>query len=135
MPKRVRSRRATGTSVVTSLVLPGQSSHRDRPALLVEDHADDHLLQVGPVVFAVASLAKGRTALALEVDRGRVEEDELKRGEQVPVPGEEGFLDQVLGAPGSEGLGGSLLGERLTEPGHGPVGMVEASRPSTPSIP
>ena len=103
----------------------GPELARDRSALLVEDHADDHLLQVGPVVLAVASLAEGLATLALEVDRGRVEEDELERGEQIPVPGEEGFLDQVLGAPGSEGLGGSLLGEWLAEPGHGPVGVVE----------
>src|SRR4051812_7995378 len=37
----------------------------DRPPLAVEDRADDHLIEVGPMVFAEASPADVLTALAL----------------------------------------------------------------------
>ena len=50
----------------------------DRPPLAVEHRSDDHLLEVGSVVLAVATLTDCLSALSLEVDGGRVEEDQLE---------------------------------------------------------
>jgi len=85
----------------------GPQLARDRPALLVEHHAHDHLLQVWPVILAVTAPAEALATLTLEVDRGRVEEDELERGEEVPVPREEDlqtpfFVELVEPAQGGE---------------------------------
>ena len=82
----------------------------DRPSLTVEHGPDDHLLEVGPVVLAVAPLPEALAPLALEVDAGGVEEDQLELGEQVAPVGEERLLDQVLGAAGSERRLVRLLG-------------------------
>ena len=61
----------------------------DRSPLTVEHGPDDHLLEVGPMVLAVAALADRLSAFSLEVDRGRVEEDQLELGEQVAPAGEQ----------------------------------------------
>ena len=99
----------------------------DRPPLAVEHGPDDHLVEVGPVVLAVAPLADVLAALALEVDRGGVEEDQLQAGEEVAPVGEQALLDPVLDAAGSERRLVLLLvlGQLLAEPGHGPVEVVE----------
>ena len=55
----------------------------DRPPLTVEHRPDDHLVEVGPMVLAEAPLADVLAALALEVDRGGVEEDQLQGAEEV----------------------------------------------------
>ena len=99
----------------------------DRPPLAVEHRPDDHLVQVGPMVLAVAALADVLAALALEVDRGGVEEDQLEIGEEVAAVGEQLLLDPVLDAAGSERRLVRLLvvGQLLAEPGHGPVEVVQ----------
>ena len=94
-----------------------------RHALLVEDDADDHLPAVRPVVLAVAVLAEALSPFALEIDRRGVEEDQLERGEEVAAAGEEALLDEVLDRPRRLGRV-----DRLTEPGHRPVGVVELER-------
>ena len=74
----------------------------DRSPLTVEHGPDDHLLEVRPVVLAVATLTDRLSPLSLEVDGGRVEEDQLELSEQVTPSGEECLLDEVLVAAGSE---------------------------------
>src|SRR5262249_55183300 len=99
----------------------------DRPPPAVEHHTDDHLVQVRPVVLAVAPLADLLAAVALEVERGGVEEHQLQAGEGVPAGGEQAPLDPVLGAAGGERRLVLLLvvGQLLAEPGHGPVEVVQ----------
>src|SRR5512143_2190688 len=99
----------------------------DRPALTIEHRPDDHLVEVGPMVLAEAALADVLAALALEVNRCGVEEDQLQVGEEVPAPGEHLLLDPVLDAAGGERSLVLLLvlGQFLTEPGHDPVEVVE----------
>src|SRR5208337_4267498 len=52
--------------------------HDADPALPVQHGAYDYLPQVGPVVLAVAPLPQALAPLALEVDAGGVEEDQLQ---------------------------------------------------------
>src|ERR1700678_4379836 len=74
----------------------------DRPALTIEHRPDDHLVEVGPMILAEAPLADVLTALALEVDRGGVEEDQLQSAEEVTPVTEYVFLDPILDATGCE---------------------------------
>ena len=99
----------------------------DRPPLAVEHRPDDHLVEVGPMVLAEAPLADVLAALALEVDRGGVEEDQLQAAEEVAPVAEHALLDPVLDAAGCERRLVLLLirGQFLAEPGHGPVEVVE----------
>ena len=99
----------------------------DRPALAVEHRPDDHLVQVGPMVLAEAPLADVLAALALEVDRGGVEEDQLQTAEEVTPVTEHALLDPVLDAAGCERRLVLLLvfGQFLAEPGHGPVEVMQ----------
>src|SRR5262249_15042869 len=99
----------------------------DRPSLTVEHHPDDHLLALGSMILAVTALADGFAALALEVDAGGVEADQLKFGDQIAAVGEQPLLDQVLGTSRSEWRLVRLLraGQLLPEPGHGPVEVVK----------
>ena len=87
------------------------------------------------MVLAEPPLADVLAALALEVDRGGVEEDQLEIGEEVTPVGEQPLLDPVLGAAGCERRLVLLLvlGQLLAEPGHGPVQVMELER-SHPSI-
>ena len=50
----------------------------DRSPLTVEDSPDNHLLEVGSVVLAVATLTDCLSPLSLEVDGRRIEEDQLE---------------------------------------------------------
>ena len=59
----------------------------DRPPLTVEHRSDDHLLEVGSMVLAVATLTDCLSPLSLEVNGGRVEEDQLELSEQVGAAG------------------------------------------------
>ena len=99
----------------------------NRPPLAVEHRADDHLVEVGPMVLAEAALADVLAPFSLEVDRSGVEEDELEIGEEVAAVGEEILLDPVLDASGCERRLVLLLivGQLFTQPGHGPVEVME----------
>ena len=55
----------------------------DRPAVAVDDEAEDHLLQIGPIVLGIAVLAQRLTALAVEGEAGGVHEHGGEVGEQV----------------------------------------------------
>ena len=74
----------------------------DGSPLFVEHGPDDHLLEVGPVVLAVATLTDRLSPLSLEVDGGRVEEDQLELSEQVTPTGEKCLFDKILAAAGSK---------------------------------
>ena len=50
----------------------------NRATLGVDDHADDHLLELGAVVLGVPTSAERRTALALEGQRGGVHEHDAR---------------------------------------------------------
>ncbi len=99
----------------------------DRPPLAVEHGPDDHLVQVRAVVLAVAPLADVLAAVALEGDRGGIEEHQLESAEEVPPVGEQPLFDPVLGTAGCERCLAHLLvlGQLLSEPGHGPVQVME----------
>ena len=97
----------------------------NRPAGAVEQHSQNQLLAVGAMVFAVAVAAQRLAAVALEVDRGGVEEHQVELAEQVAAAAEPGFLDQVLGAARAEGRGGALVGQLLAEPGHGSIEVMQ----------
>src|SRR5262249_53328456 len=83
MSKRRRSRSITGTSVVTSAVLPGHISGAHRPPVASEQHREHHLPQVRPMVLAVAVPAQRLPAGALEVQAGGVHEHQVEAREQV----------------------------------------------------
>ena len=98
-----------------------------KPALAIEHSADHHLVQIGPMVFAVAVLAQGVATLALEIQRGGVEEDDLQFAEQIATAREQLFFDDVLGAARHELAEALLLRGRqlLAEPGHSAVQLVQ----------
>src|SRR4051794_199469 len=79
------------------------------------------------MILAESPLADVLAALALEVDRGGVEEDQLQSTEEVTPVTEHALLDPVLDASGSERRLVLLLilGQFLSEPGHGPVEVVQ----------
>ena len=54
------------------------------------------------MVLAVATLTDRLSPLSLEVDGGRVEEDQLDLSEQVTPTGEKCLLDEILVAAGSK---------------------------------
>ena len=99
----------------------------DRPPLAIEDRADDHLVEVRAMILAEASLAEFGAAVALEVDRGGIEEDRLQAGEQISPVGKQVLLDPVFGTAGSK----RRLSLRLivrqhgAQPGHGPVEVMK----------
>ena len=99
----------------------------DRPSLTVEHDPDDHRLEVRSMILAVAALTDGFSPLSLEVDAGGVEEDQLEFREQITSMGEQPLFDQVLGAARGKRRLVRLLhaGQLLSEPGHGPVEMME----------
>ncbi len=96
----------------------------DRPALAVEHHRDDHLVEVRPVILAVAAPAQPLPAGALEVEAGGVHEHHVQGREQIPPMGEQRLLDQVLDAARARRRL-VLAGQRLAQPRHGPIEMVQ----------
>src|SRR6056297_2743371 len=99
----------------------------DRAAVLVEDQPDDHLLEIRAMVLAVASLADGLAAGALEVQARRIEQHHRKTREKVATLRKELFLDQILRATRTEWQAVLLirLRKRLAQPGHRPVEMLQ----------
>ena len=70
----------------------------DRPAVLVDDDADDHLVQVRPIVLGVATLADFSAALALEIQRGGVHEHHRQVSEEVAPARKQSLLDEIFDA-------------------------------------
>ena len=94
--------------------------------IAVEHHADDQLLALRPEVLALAVAAQFLPTLAVEVERGGVEEHHVEVGVEVPAFEEQFLLDPVLGAAGRElPFRRVLPRQRGPEPGHGPVELVQ----------
>jgi hypothetical protein len=68
----------------------------DRPALIVNEHSHDHLLEVRPVILAEAPFAEALSAFSLKVDRRIVDENQLKAAEQIAPGLEHVLFDEVL---------------------------------------
>src|SRR5260370_21180519 len=126
--KRCRKRSMTGSSVVTSAVLPGHipgSKPGDRRAFAVDDETEDHLLQVGSIVLGIAVLAERLAALAVERQARRVHEHGGNVREQIAAAFEQPLLDHVLDAARRQRPGRPLL-PFLAEPSHRPLEVMQA---------
>src|SRR5450759_1990651 len=99
----------------------------DRIAVLIQYYAHNHLLQIGTMIFRMATLADRLAPLALEVDGSGVEEHQIQTGEQVPALREQFLLNQLLGSARHEGRSPVLLifRQNSSQPSHGPVEMVQ----------
>src|SRR5271168_3191598 len=100
-----------------------------RPAVLIHDQPDDHLIEIGPVVLRVAATTKLLAALSLKGQAGKgqaggVHKDDAELGKQIAPAGEQLLFHDVLAAARRPLAGAGLIGERLTEPGHGAVQMM-----------
>ena len=69
-----------------------------RPAVLIHDDADHHLVEVRPVVLGMTALAECVAAAALEVQRRGVHEHHRELAEQVALARKQPLLDEVLDA-------------------------------------
>ena len=96
----------------------------DRPAVAVDDEAEDHLLQVRAIVLGIAVLAERLAALAIEGEAGGVHEDGGEVGEEIAAAVEQPLLDQVFDAARRQRPIRLLL-HLLAEPGHGPVEVMQ----------
>src|SRR3974390_1363055 len=97
--------------------------------MYVQRQAHYHLLEVRTVILALAILADLLTALAFEIDGGRVEEDQVNRAEQIPALFEKFLLNAIFAAAGClQNRSGRLLLERLAQERHGAVEMVQIER-------
>ena len=106
--------------------IAGPHLRADGSPFLVDDDADDHLVQVRPVILGVAALAERGTALALEIQRGGVHEHHREIGEQRAPTGEQPLLDKILDAARNQGSAVLLgRGQFLAKPGHGAVEVME----------
>src|SRR5208337_3365999 len=64
--------------------VPRPHLRADRIAFVIEDDAHDHLVKIGALILAVAELAY-IASLALEVEGGGVEEDDIEGAEEIPA--------------------------------------------------
>jgi hypothetical protein len=98
-----------------------------RTPVAIDQHREDHLPQVRPMVFAIAVLTDALSAEAFEVEAGGVHEHQVKPAEQIAPMGEQLLFDQILCAARREWRHIILLlgGQCLTKPGHRPVQVVQ----------
>jgi hypothetical protein len=96
----------------------------DGLALIVDNGPDNHLIQIGSVVFAEPPFADG-SALALEVDGGGIKKDQIQTGEQMPLIEENRLFYQILVAPGSKRRGSFLVIDLFSQKSHCPVKMMQ----------
>ena len=77
------------------------------------------------MVFALAVASNFLATLTFEINRGRVEEDQVNLAEQIPSLLEEFFLDLVLGAARrGQNPSARLVWQRLAQEGHGTIKMM-----------
>src|SRR5215204_5796366 len=125
IPKRWRRRSMTGTSTLTSAVLPGIISVQiGRPS---PSTTTARIICFRSGRWSMARDAQRVAARALKGERGGVHEHDREIGEQIPVAGKQRLLDLVLDRARREGrrVVLALLGQFLPEPGHGAVKMME----------
>jgi hypothetical protein len=68
-----------------------------RPAVLIHDQPDDHLMEIRAVVFRMAATTKRLAALSLEGQAGGVDEDDAEFGEQVAPTGKQPLFHEAGG--------------------------------------
>ncbi len=105
--------------------IAGPQLGAQRPAVLIHDQPDNHLMEIRAVVFRVARTAELRAALALEGQAGGVHEDDAELGKQVAPAGEQLLLHDILAAARRQLAGSGLIRQRLAEPRHGAVEMMQ----------
>ena len=76
----------------------------DRSPLTVEYGTEDYLLEIRPLVLVVVTLNDRLFFLSLEVDGGRIEEDQLEVSEQITLSGEECLSMRSLLQRGANGV-------------------------------
>jgi hypothetical protein len=54
-----------------------------RPAFAVEEHGQNRLVEIGPVVLGEAAPSERLAARALEIEAGRVQEHDVERGQEI----------------------------------------------------
>src|SRR5271166_756201 len=79
------------------------------------------------MVFGETMLTEAFATAAGEHQGGGVEQHDREVGEQVTPAFEQRFLDQILGPSGCP-CGAALVGQRLTQPGHGAIELVQRER-------
>jgi hypothetical protein len=82
-------------------------------------------MEIRAVVFRMAATTKLLAAPSLEGQAGGVREDDAEFGEQVAPTGKQPLFHEVLAAARRQLAGSGLIGERLAEPSHGAVEMVQ----------
>ena len=88
----------------------------------IEGDANNHLGQVGPVVFAIAVLADTLPASSLEINGGRIKEHQAHFAKEIALALKEGFFDHILGATRAAQ---HPLPDLFSQPRHSPVEMLE----------
>jgi hypothetical protein len=79
------------------------------------------------VVFGDPELTESFATRAGEHQRGGIEQHDREVGEQIAPTFEQRLLDQILVPPGRP-CGAALVGQRLSQPGHGTIELVERER-------
>ena len=93
----------------------------------IEQHGQNHLIEVRPMVFGEAALSQRLAARSLEIEAGRVHEHEVERAEQIAPAREQLLLDDVLQAARREERGAVLLifAQFLAQPSHRPIKVMQ----------
>ena len=95
--------------------IAGPQLAADWPAVVINDDAEDHLMQVRPGILGMTVVAERLAAVALEIQAGSIEDRQPDIVEQVAAPAEHLLLDQVLGGTGRQAAAG-LIREFLAQP-------------------
>ena len=82
MVKRPLILSITGIKALHIRRVPRPHLGADGIAVLIEHDTDDHLVQIGTMILAVAKLAD-RSSLSLKIEGGRVEEDDVEGAEEI----------------------------------------------------
>ena len=132
--RRWRSRSTTGTRLPVSAVLPGHIRCRS-PAIAVQEHGEDHLPQVRPVILGIAVPAE---RLAARASKYRLVVSMNTRSSLVNRSrrfSNRRSSTTSLRQRGANGVRPSCSGRRqfVAEPGHRPIEMMQFET-STPSI-
>ena len=92
----------------------------DRSSGLVDDDAEDHLMQIGAAIFGMTVETERRSAFAFEIQARGIEDRQPDIIEEAATLGEQLFLDQILVGAGHQ-TAALLIGKFLAEPGHRPI--------------
>src|SRR5271165_2837490 len=107
--------------------VPGPHLGADRPAVAIEQHRQNHLVEIGPMVLGEAATPQRLATRALEVEAGGVHEHEIERAEQIAPPREQGLFEDVFQAARREGRGAVLLilAQFLAKPSHRAIKVMQ----------